>query len=93
MADLLFSHKTVEDLTAIWNCTVETWSEAQADKYYTLLVDTCRQIATAPGRRARSTLKSWQDCSVTERGNTSFSIGGSPNARWRSSEFCMSAWT
>ena len=48
MADLLFSNKAVEDLTAIWNYTVETWSEAQADKYYTLLVDTCRQIADSP---------------------------------------------
>ena len=48
MADLLFSNKAVEDLTNIWNYTVETWSEAQADKYYTLLVDTCRQIADSP---------------------------------------------
>ncbi len=48
MADLLFSNKAVEDLTTIWNYTVETWSEAQADKYYTLLVDTCRQIADSP---------------------------------------------
>ena len=45
---MLFSNKAVEDLTKIWNYTVETWSEAQADKYYTLLVDTCRQIADSP---------------------------------------------
>lgn len=48
MADLLFSNKAVEDLTGIWDYTVETWSETQADKYYTLLVDTCRQIADSP---------------------------------------------
>jgi len=48
MADLLFSNKAVEDLTDIWNYTVETWSEAQADNYYTFLVDTCRQIADSP---------------------------------------------
>ncbi len=36
MADLLFSNKAVEDLTNICNYTVETWSEAQADKYYAL---------------------------------------------------------
>lgn len=48
MADLLFSNKAVEDLTDIWNYTVETWSEAQADKYYTLLINTCRQIADSP---------------------------------------------
>lgn len=48
MADLLFSNKAVEDHADIWNYTVETWSETQADKYYTLLVDTCRQIADSP---------------------------------------------
>lgn len=48
MADLLFTNKAVEDLADIWNYTVETWSEGQADKYYTLLVATCRQIADSP---------------------------------------------
>ncbi len=48
MADLLFSNKAVEDLTDIWNYTVETWSETQADKYYTMLVATCREIADNP---------------------------------------------
>ena len=45
MADLFFSNKAIEDLTNIWNYTVETWSEVQADKYYALFVATCRQIA------------------------------------------------
>lgn len=45
MAKLRFSNKTVEDLTDIWNYTVDTWSETQADKYYTMLIETCRQIA------------------------------------------------
>lgn len=45
---MLFSNKAVEDLTNIWNYTAETWSEAQADKYYTLLVAACRQIAGNP---------------------------------------------
>lgn len=48
MAKLLFSNKAVEDLTNIWNYTVETWSEVQADKYYTLLVGGCQQIAGSP---------------------------------------------
>ncbi len=48
MAELCFSNKAVEDLADIWNYTVETWSEAQADKYYTMLVDTCRKIADNP---------------------------------------------
>lgn len=45
MANLLFSNKAVEDLTNIWNYTVEMWSEAQADRYYNQLVNTCRQLA------------------------------------------------
>ncbi len=45
MAELLFSNKAVEDLANIWDYTVETWSEAQADKYYTSRVDVCQQIA------------------------------------------------
>ena len=53
MADLLFSNKAVEDLTNIWNYTVETWSETQADKYYALLVATCRQIADSSRPQGR----------------------------------------
>jgi plasmid stabilization system protein len=53
MAKLLFSNKAVEDLTNIWNYTVEMWSEAQADKYYAQLVGSCREIAdsTRPSGR------------------------------------------
>lgn len=43
-----FSNKAVEDLTAIWFYTADVWSEAQADKYYNILVDACRQIAFQP---------------------------------------------
>lgn len=45
MAKLLFSSKAVQDLTDIWDYTVDTWSETQADKYYTMLINACRQIA------------------------------------------------
>lgn len=48
MAKLLFSNRAVQDLTDIWNYTVDTWSETQADKYYTMLVDACRQLADQP---------------------------------------------
>lgn len=54
MAKLLFSNKAVEDLTSIWNYTVETWSEARADKYYGQLVDVCRQIAGQSKRPGKS---------------------------------------
>ncbi|MEI6021854.1 MAG: type II toxin-antitoxin system RelE/ParE family toxin, partial [Bacteroidota bacterium] len=29
-----FTNKAIEDLTEIWQYTVEEWSEKQADKYY-----------------------------------------------------------
>lgn len=54
MAELLFSKKAVEDLTSIWNYTLDTWSENQADKYYGQLIDSCRQIAAQPKRLGRA---------------------------------------
>ena len=54
MTELRFTRKAVEDLSDIWRYTVERWSEEQADRYYGLLVATCRKIAasTVPiGRR------------------------------------------
>lgn len=54
MAKLLFSNKAVEDLTNIWNYTVETWSEVQADKYYTLLVGAVSKLPAAPDHSVES---------------------------------------
>ena len=48
MAKYFLSSKAVDDLSAIWDYTFEVWSESQADKYYTLLIDTCKEIAKAP---------------------------------------------
>jgi toxin ParE1/3/4 len=48
MSELRFTNKAVEDLTDIWNYTLETWSERQADLYYRMLVDACRDIAANP---------------------------------------------
>ncbi len=39
-----FSKKTLEDLSGIWNYTIDAWSVTQADKYYANLVDACRAI-------------------------------------------------
>ena len=36
MGKVRFSNMAVEDLTSIWNYTVEKWSEQQADSYYTM---------------------------------------------------------
>ncbi len=48
MAKYYLTNKAVEDLTDVWNYTFEQWSEQQADKYYQLLLDTCREIAENP---------------------------------------------
>lgn len=45
MANYLLTNKAVLDLSAIWEYTVDTWSERQADKYYFMLLDTCQDLA------------------------------------------------
>lgn len=47
MANYILSTKALEDLSNIWNYTFDTWSEKQADKYYTILIETCQDLATA----------------------------------------------
>ena len=42
------TNKAVDDLTKIWNYSVEKWSELQADKYYLLLLNSCQSIADNP---------------------------------------------
>ncbi|HTL82143.1 MAG TPA: type II toxin-antitoxin system RelE/ParE family toxin [Bacteroidia bacterium] len=48
MAKYKFTRKAVEDISRIWEYTVETWSEKQADKYYSLLTDACSELAKNP---------------------------------------------
>jgi toxin ParE1/3/4 len=45
MGSYIFTKKAVLDLSAIWEYTVATWSERQADKYYFMLLDTCQELA------------------------------------------------
>ena len=45
MAKYKLTNKAVDDLTQIWNYTINKWSESQADKYYRMLIDTCEEIA------------------------------------------------
>ena len=35
-------------MSDIWNYTVETWSENQAEIYYSLLIDSCQELANKP---------------------------------------------
>jgi len=46
MANLRLTNKAVGDLAEIWNYTIDTWSESQADQYYRMLLDSCQDIAT-----------------------------------------------
>lgn len=48
MAKYHLSVKAVEDLAAIWNYTFDEWSERQADKYYDLLIESCKEVAEYP---------------------------------------------
>lgn len=49
MARYRFTNKAVEDLTLIWNYTLNKWSENQADIYYYILLENCRELAGNPG--------------------------------------------
>ena len=46
MADYILSKKAQEDLVDIWDYTVETWSEKQADEYFRNLISAFENIAT-----------------------------------------------
>lgn len=48
MAKLRFTKRAVDDLANIWEYTDATWSERQADKYYRLLIQACREVAKSP---------------------------------------------
>ena len=48
MAKYHITKKAVEDLDSIWNYTLETWSEKQADEYYNSLTETFQSIANHP---------------------------------------------
>lgn len=48
MSNFKFTNKAVFDLTQIWNYTLKNWSEGQADRYYHLLIETCKELASNP---------------------------------------------
>lgn len=43
-----FTNKSIEDLSQIWEYTIENWSEKKADNYYDLLLITCSELAKNP---------------------------------------------
>jgi toxin ParE1/3/4 len=48
MAKYVLTNKAVLDLDDIWNYTIRTWSEEQADQYFNTLVDFFTTIAQNP---------------------------------------------
>jgi len=48
MAKYRITNKAIKDLEDIWNYTVETWSEKQADLYYEMLIGGFQYIADNP---------------------------------------------
>ena len=50
MAKYDITKEATEDLYKIWEYTVDTWSEEQADTYYALLVAGMNEVAGAPDR-------------------------------------------
>ena len=49
MANYILTNKAVDDLSDIWNYTYDVWSEKQADKYYNMLLEFCKELANKPG--------------------------------------------
>lgn len=48
MAKIVFRQEAIDDLNAIWEYSVEEWSESQADKYYLALKSACVQVGKNP---------------------------------------------
>jgi toxin ParE1/3/4 len=48
MAEYKLTTKAVDDLSMIWNYTIDKCSEYQADKYYFMLLETCYEVACNP---------------------------------------------
>lgn len=48
MANYFLTNKAIDDLSNIWEYTLAEWSEAQADKYYGLLIETFEQLSLLP---------------------------------------------
>jgi len=48
MAKYHLTNKAVEDLSNIWEYTVDTWSERQADDYYNMLIASFQKTTENP---------------------------------------------
>lgn len=48
MSKYRLTNKAATDLSDIWNYTLETWSERQANLYYEMLITSFQEIAENP---------------------------------------------
>jgi len=48
MAKYVLTNKAVKDLSDIWEYTFDNWSERQADKYYQMLIENCKELSKNP---------------------------------------------
>lgn len=48
MPEFVLSNRAVNDLAEIWEYTFETWSEKQADRYYTEILHKCSTLSKDP---------------------------------------------
>jgi len=48
MAKLILRQAAIDDLADIWEYTLATWSENQADRYYKMIKSACSEISVSP---------------------------------------------
>jgi len=48
MAKIIFRQEAINDLSNIWDYTLQKWSEKQADHYYSIIKLACHQIGLNP---------------------------------------------
>lgn len=48
MPKVIWRQEAINDLTEIWNYTLQEWSEKQADKYYQTIRSACKEIENNP---------------------------------------------
>ena len=67
MSEFRLRPKAVSDLDSIWNYTIETWGEDQAERYLRMINDGFSQIAENPGRS--------RECSDIREGYSKYRVG------------------
>lgn len=91
MASFKLTNKAVEDLNKIWIYTFENWSELRADKYYHTLLNSCKEIASNPGK-GKNILEYWKDCLGIKQTVILSFIEIYQTGLSKLQEFCMKGW-